>query len=98
MVETEVECVALLGDGDDDVGADSDPDLCLDGVLGATEEDLDSQVLLDPPEEELDLPARLVELGDGKSGKPEIVAEELKVFGGLRIDERNCVFRRRASG
>ena len=42
------------------VGRDSDPDLGLHRVLGRAVESLDTQVLLDPFEEELDLPARPV--------------------------------------
>jgi hypothetical protein len=43
-------------DDDDEIDADGDPDLRLDGVDGVAEEMLDRQVLLDPLEKGLDLP------------------------------------------
>ena len=39
---------ALHGNRDQHIGADRDPDLCLDGVLAGAKEGLDSKVLLDP--------------------------------------------------
>lgn len=52
-------------DDDDEIDADGDPDLRLDGVEGVAKEMLDRQVLLDPLEEGLDLPALAINLGDG---------------------------------
>ena len=46
---------ALLGDGNEHIGEDRDPDLSLDGVLVGTKEGLDSKVLIDPFEVQLDL-------------------------------------------
>ena len=43
-VETGVDVEALFDDGDQDIDRDGDPDLCLDGVLGGSEEALDAQV------------------------------------------------------
>lgn len=52
----------LLDDGD---GA---PDLRLHCVLARAQELLDPQMLLDPFEEQLDLPTILVKSGDGQCG------------------------------
>ncbi len=65
----------LSDDGHEDVDGDGDPDLGFDGILGGTVEALDPQVLLDPFEEQLDLPAALVEPGDGQGGQGEVVGE-----------------------
>ena len=43
----------------------SDPDLRSDGVFAGPEEALDLEVLLDPLEEQLNLPAALVNRGNG---------------------------------
>ncbi len=63
-VETGLEIEALLDDGDEHVDRGGDPDLGFDGVLGGAEEAFDLEVLLDPFEEEFDLPAAFVEPGD----------------------------------
>jgi hypothetical protein len=42
-------------------------------------------MLLDPFEEQLDLPARFVKLGDGEGVEGEIVGEEHQPLTGLRI-------------
>jgi hypothetical protein len=38
----------LFGDGDQDVGGDSAPDLRLHGVFAVADETLDAQMLFDP--------------------------------------------------
>jgi len=58
----------LPDDGHQHVHGDGNPDLGLDGVEAGTVESLDSQVLLDPFEEEFDLPSTLVQLRDGQGG------------------------------
>ncbi len=62
---------SLLQDGDQKINADSDPDLGFDGVGRCAVKGFDSQMLLDPAEEELHLPALLVNIGDGygRNGK-----------------------------
>lgn len=57
--EREVE--TFFDDGDEHVDGDGDPDLGFDGILGIAEEAFDAEVLFDPPEEQFDLPAALVE-------------------------------------
>ena len=74
-VEAGVEIEALFEDGDKQVDRHGDPDLSFDGVLGGAIEALDAQVLLDPLEEQLDLPAALVQLGDGRPRQGESVGE-----------------------
>ena len=69
LAEAHREIEALFHDCREDVDTDSDPDLCLHCVLGCAIERLDSQVLFDPSEEELDLPATLVEFSYGISIK-----------------------------
>ena len=46
------------------------------GVLGVADEGLDLQILLDPAKEYLDLPALLVDIGDGLGYQPEVVGKE----------------------
>jgi hypothetical protein len=45
------------------VNSDCNPDLGLDGILGDPIKRFDTKVLLDPFEEDLDLPATLKQLG-----------------------------------
>jgi len=52
--------------------------LRLHGVLAGTVKLLDPQVLLDPLEEQLDLPTRLVDAGDGQRREREIVGQKLE--------------------
>ncbi len=84
-VETGVDVEALLDDGDEDIDGDGDPDLGLDGVFGIAEEALDAQVLLDPFEEQLDLPAAFVEPCDGERRQGEVVGQEDEGLAGLRV-------------
>lgn len=56
----------LANDRHEDINRDRDPDLGLHSVLAGAEEGLDPQVLLDPFEEQSDLPAGFVDLGDSK--------------------------------
>ena len=46
----------LFYDGHEDVDADGDPDLRLHGVVAGAVESFDSQMLLDPLEEQLSVP------------------------------------------
>lgn len=77
----------LLDDRHQDVDRDRDPHLGLHGVLGSSEERLDSKVLLDPPEEQLHLPPLLVEQGDALRGKGEIVGQENQFLFFLDVEE-----------
>ena len=66
----------LVDDGDQHVGGDCTPDLRLHRVLAGAQETLDAQVLLDPLEEQFDLPATLVQGGDGQGWQAGVVGQE----------------------
>ena len=57
----------FLDDGDQHVSADGDPDLRLHRVLAGAEKCLDAQMLLDPLEEQFDLPALPIQKWPRKS-------------------------------
>jgi len=46
------------------------------GVLGVADEGLDLQILLDAAEEDVNLPALLVDVGEGLGRQPQMVREE----------------------
>ena len=71
--------------GHEEVGADGNPDLRLHGVLAGAVERLDAQVLLYPFEEQLDLPASLVDLRHDDGFDLEVVGEEDQGLSRLRI-------------
>ena len=52
------------------------PDLSLQGVGAGADEGLDAQVLLERLEEQFDLPAALVDRGDGGGGEAAMIGEE----------------------
>src|SRR5437763_1433183 len=62
----------LFDDRYQDVDRDGDPDLSLDRILGSPEESLDAQMLLDPLEEKLHLPAAFVERANRSGWKLEV--------------------------
>jgi hypothetical protein len=78
-----IQIEAFLDDRHQHVDRDSGPDLGFDGVLGGAEETLDAQVLLDPLEEQLHLPAAFVERGNGERRQSEVVGEKYKTLAGL---------------
>ena len=65
----------LFQDGDQHINAHGDPDLCLHRVGRGAEKALDVQILFDPFEEQLDLPAAFVELGDSQRRQREVVGQ-----------------------
>ncbi len=80
FAETALDFQFFLDDCYQHVNADGDPDLSLYGVFGCTVERFDAQVLFDPFEEQLHLPAAFVELRDGQWRKRKIVGQEDVVF------------------
>ena len=80
----------LLDDGDEHVGGHGAPDLRLHGVLAVAEELLDAQVLLDPLEEQLDLPAALVQRGDRQRRQGRVVGQEDQRLARLGILEADA--------
>ena len=77
----------LIETGHQKVNAECDPDLGAHGVFSCSKERFDAQVLFDPLEEEFDLPAALVDRGNGKSREIEMVCKEDQGFPGFRIDK-----------
>src|SRR5207248_1362002 len=58
-----------------DVDGDGNPDLRLHRILGGAEERFDAKVLLDPFEEEFDLPATAIQRGDSERRQGEVIGE-----------------------
>ena len=56
------------------------PDLDQDGILGGSQEGFYFKVLLDPFEEQFDIPAGLVDLGDGGGRQLEVIGHKGKSF------------------
>ena len=80
---------AFLDNSDKDIHGDGNPDLSLHRIFGSTVEGLDSQMLLDPLEEEFDLPAALVEFCDRECRQSEVVGQKDKpsfLFGIVETD------------
>ena len=67
---------AFLQNGDEQINSDGGPDLGAHGVWAGAVKGFDAQMLLDPFEEEFDLPATAIELGDGPSRHGEVVGQE----------------------
>ena len=61
--------------------------MSFDRVLGGAEESFDTQMLLDPLEEQLDLPTTAVELSNGQSRQGKVVGEKDQSFPSHRIFE-----------
>lgn len=77
----------LIETGDHQVNADSDPDLRADSVLAGSVKSFNTQILLYPLKEELNLPAAFVDGGNGQSRKVEIVRKKGQPFARFRIYE-----------
>jgi hypothetical protein len=76
----------FLDDSDEDVSSDRDPYLRLDGILAGTQKGFDTQMLLDPFEEQFGLPALLVKCCDHLWLEREIVGQQGEAFPGLVPD------------
>src|ERR1700693_6252132 len=88
-VEGGLQGEALLDDGDQDIDGNRAPDLRLHRVVRGAVELFDSKMLLDPFEEQFDLPAALVEGADRRGRQGELVGEKhqrLSCFGVLEAD------------
>lgn len=79
----------LLDDGNENVGRNCYPDLRLDCIFACAEEGLDSQMLLDPPEKEFDLPSASIKPSHCQRRDIEIVCQEAQPLSSLWIDEMN---------
>lgn len=71
-----VKMQTLLRNGDQHIGAHRNPDLRSHGVLTGAQKHLNSQVLLDPFEEQLDLPALTVQVGNEFWLQGEVVGQK----------------------
>ena len=83
------QAMMLYGDQHQQVGAYGSPDLCLHGVDRIAEEVLDRQILLQPLEEQFDLPAVLVDRGNCQCRDVEEIGEKDQMLAGLRIAKRH---------
>src|SRR5205823_2427053 len=75
----------LLDDRHQHVGADGDPDLRPHGVLRDAIEALDAQMLLDPLEEQLDLPSAPVQGANDQRRQRKLVAQEHQVLAAFGV-------------
>ena len=82
--------------GEQQIDTNSDPDLSHDGVFGGAKKTLDLQVLLDPFEEQFDLPTGLVNRRDGAGREFEVVGQEDIMLAGLAIPEADTTQQDRA--
>src|SRR5215472_2709344 len=80
----------LPNDGDQGVNRHRDPQLSPHRVLGSAKEGFDSEVLLDPFEEQFNLPPLLIELGDAQGWQIEVIGEEDQAAQLLTIIEANA--------
>ena len=85
----------FLDDGNEEVYADRDPYLGLDGILGSAEEPLDTEMLLDPFEEQFHLPSAFVQLGYHQRWESEVVCEQDESVLGLGVEVSNTAERNR---
>ena len=85
----------LFDDGDQHVGGHGAPDLRLHRVLARAHKTLDAQVLLDPFEEQLHLPAALVQRGNGQRRQRRIVGQKHQRFSryGVFVSDAPQMFR-----
>ena len=78
-------CEPLLENGHEHVDRDRDPDLRLHRVGRDAEEGFDLQALLDPLEEELDLPSAAVEMKDRECREGEVVGDARDLLPGFKV-------------
>lgn len=72
----------FLDDGNQHVSADRDPDLRLHGVFAGAQKCLDAQMLFDPFEEQLHLPALPVQLSDQLRFQGKVVGQKHEPLAG----------------
>ena len=80
----------LFDDGDQHVSGNVAPDLRFDRILAVADETFDTQMLLDPLEEQLDLPAAFVQCGDRQCGQGRVVGQEHQRFACFRVFEADA--------
>ncbi len=62
--------------GDEQGNRDGAPDLGAHRVLARAVKSFDAQMLLDPFEEQFDLPAAMIQLRNGQGGRGEVVGQK----------------------
>ena len=77
---------AFFGNGDQQVCGYGYPDLRLDGVLAGSEEHLDAQMLFDPLEEQLYLPALAIQVGNQLGFEREVVGQKNQALARIVLD------------
>ena len=76
----------FLGDGDQQIRRYGNPDLRLHRVLAGAKEDLDTQMLLDPFEEQLHMPALAVKIADQFGLQGEVVGQKHRALSAVIFD------------
>ena len=77
----------FLHDSDQHIHGKGDPELSENRIFLCSVKRLDSQVLFEPTEEKLDLPAAAIQFGQGNGRDFEVVGQEDKALAHFRIDE-----------
>ena len=68
--------MATCGDADEGISNHCGEELQAYGIVAVAEELADAEMLLDPAEQELDLPAPLVELADLDGGARQVIGQK----------------------
>ena len=93
FAELGLEMELFLEDGHQDIDRDRDPDLGLHGVWRSAVERLDAEVLFDPFEEQFQLPATLIELGDGQGSQEEVVGQKDQTLLGFGVEAADATLK-----
>lgn len=85
LLEAEADAGLELEPGKDEIGDHGYVDLAQDGIFRGAYEGFEAKVLLNEPEERLNLPSLLVDVGDGLGREIEMVGQELVKLSRFRI-------------
>jgi len=96
LLQAAINLAAELNPGQQQIGTHGDPNLGHDRVFGCANKGFDFQVLLDAFEEQFDLPAGLIDIGNRLGGKMEIIGQKHIVLAGFRVTEADPAQRTRA--
>ena len=89
-VEAHVQIEPLSYDRYQEVGAHGGPDLSLQSIGAGTHKRLDSQMLLDPLEEQLDVPPTAIQVGDGLCWQDKVVGQKNQSLLALWVEESDA--------
>ena len=84
----------FLCNGDQHIGAHGNPDLRLHGVLAGAQKRLDAQMLFDPFEEQFDLPALTIQVGNEFWLQGEVVGQKRDALSCFVLDHHSAQSRR----